>query len=77
VSNLASRRPNQNDHAAVQVTHGDSARFAIIMPNVRNLERPAGEDFRSLGEVEPTVLERRFPLVGIERDLRYLCTHNK
>jgi hypothetical protein len=61
----------------MQMTNGDRTRFPIIMAQVWYVEGSPGEDLGSVGKIQPPVPERRLTLAWIERDLHYLCTHNK
>src|SRR3954463_15128989 len=69
--------PDQDHHSSFKKTSGDDPGLSVISPLINLINREACEDLRRIGEVDLPLLKSRFPLLRIERDLHYLCTHNK
>jgi hypothetical protein len=69
-------RPNHNHHSASKKPGGDDPRFSVVLPVIDLIDRGTREYVRGIEKVDPAVFERCFPLLWIERDLHYLCTHN-
>jgi len=72
VPRVATRRPNDDDHAAIEITGRDDADFTVVRPVIGATELPASEDFGCIVEVKTTRAPRPFPFGRVEGDLRQL-----
>jgi hypothetical protein len=69
---LTARRPHHDDHAAMQVTHRDQPRFAILAAIVHLGIRRAGENLLGVAKINVSMDQRPFVLVRIERDRHFM-----
>ncbi len=64
----AARGPDNDHHAASQMSRGHETGLAIVLPIVSELENLAGEHLDRIGEIEPAILQRPVSLGRIEGD---------
>lgn len=68
MSGQSALRPNDDDHSLAEELDRDNANLAIVEPVVLLLDPPTGKDLRSIDKIEPSLLQRLFPLGRIEGD---------
>ena len=68
VPRIFARRPYDNHHSAKQVPHADRSRFAVVVPQIGDVDRHAGKHLARVSEIQATLAQSGRAFRGVEGD---------